>query len=270
MAGKYDDLARFIIQNVGGGSNVIKLSHCMTRLRFKLIDVNKANTEELKKTDGVVTAFISGGQYQVVIGNHVTDVFRVVNEIGGIGSEVISHDGSIDNKYPQVFAPKAKSEVSMINSKVNIENLVITSPLKGKVIKLSDLTDLAFATEVLGKGVAILPEDGKLLSPIDGEVTAFFPTGHAIGLKADFGAELLIHIGMETVKLEGKYFHKKVNQGDIVKKGQVLLEFDLNAIITEGYLLESPVIITNPEDFHDIAYETGQVVTYNDTLITLL
>ncbi|HWT74114.1 MAG TPA: beta-glucoside-specific PTS transporter subunit IIABC [Mobilitalea sp.] len=149
-------------------------------------------------------------------------------------------------------------------------NGVIASPLEGEVIELSQVEDEAFATEVLGKGVAILPVEGRLAAPADGEITSLFPTGHAVGMKTDFGAEILIHIGMDTVKLEGKYFTQKVKLGDKVKKGQTLIEFDLAAIKNAGYSIVTPVVITNPEDYADIIFETGKKAEYGQELITLL
>ncbi len=146
----------------------------------------------------------------------------------------------------------------------------ILSPLKGEVKELSELDDQAFSSGVLGNGVAILPAEGKLMSPVDGEIMSLFSTGHAIGLKADFGAEILIHIGMDTVKLEGRYFTKRAEQGDKVTKGQLLLEFDLDAIQEAGYSVLSPVVVTNQEDYADIVYEAGKNVEYGEELITLL
>ncbi|HOO75159.1 MAG TPA: PTS glucose transporter subunit IIA, partial [Tepiditoga sp.] len=122
----------------------------------------------------------------------------------------------------------------------------------------------------LGNGVAIIPTEGKLVAPADGTITTAFPTGHAIGIKTDLGAEILIHIGMDTVKLNGKYFTKKVNQGDRVKKGQILLEFDINGIKKEGYEIITPVVITNTNIYNDIVYETGKETNFGETLITLL
>ncbi len=146
----------------------------------------------------------------------------------------------------------------------------ILSPLKGEVKELSELKDQAFSSGVLGNGVAILPVEGKLISPVDGEIMTFFPTGHAIGLKSDFGAEILIHIGMDTVKLEGKYFTKKAEQGDKVTRGQVLLEFDIAAIKAAGYSVLTPVVVTNQENYVDVIYETEKNVDYGQELITLL
>ena len=147
---------------------------------------------------------------------------------------------------------------------------VIASPLKGEVIELSKIDDEAFSTGVLGQGVAIIPAEGKLVAPVDGVVYSLFPTGHAIGLLTDFGAELLIHIGMDTVKLEGKFFHQKVNQGDKVKKGQTLIEFDIDEIKKAGYSVTTPVVITNYDDYTDVVFETGKIVEVGQDLITLI
>lgn len=161
-----------------------------------------------------------------------------------------------------------EEETSVKVSSAEKERLI--TPLKGTVKDLSEVKDEAFSGGALGNGVAIIPTEGKLVAPADGTITTAFPTGHAIGIKTDLGAEILIHIGMDTVKLNGKYFTKKVNQGDRVKKGQVLLEFDINGIKKEGYEIITPVVITNTNIYNDIVYETGKETKFGETLITLL
>lgn len=121
----------------------------------------------------------------------------------------------------------------------------VCSPLAGKIIPLSEVQDEAFSSGALGQGAAIIPTEGKLYAPVDGVVAAFFPTGHAVGIQTEGGLELLIHVGMDTVGLEGRGFDKKVNQGDIIKKGD-LLEFDLHIIEEAGLSAVTPVIVTNP------------------------
>ncbi|MFA9379091.1 MAG: beta-glucoside-specific PTS transporter subunit IIABC [Lachnotalea sp.] len=146
----------------------------------------------------------------------------------------------------------------------------ITSPLKGEVKELSQAEDEAFASGALGKGVVIIPTEGKIVAPCDGKIITFFPTGHAIGLVSDAGVEILIHVGLDTVKLNGKYFNMKAKQGDIVKKGQVLLEVDLEGIKREGYSTMTPVLITNSENYVDMFFETNKSVNCGDELIGLL
>ena len=128
----------------------------------------------------------------------------------------------------------------------------ISSPLKGEVIALSDVQDEAFSSGALGLGAAVAPKEGVLYAPADGTDSVFFPTGHAIGMTTDDGVELLIHVGMDTVQLEGKGFRPFAKEGDRVTKGQKLLEFDMELICKEGYSLVTPVLITNTDEFSDI------------------
>ena len=134
----------------------------------------------------------------------------------------------------------------------------VNQPIEGKIIPLSQVEDDAFSQEVLGKGIAIIPSEGKVYAPFDGTVITLFPTKHAIGIVSDNGCEVLIHIGMNTVQLNGKYFTSHVQQGDKVKKGQLLVEFDIDHILQEGYNLETPVIITNTKDYSNINTNTNK------------
>ena len=134
----------------------------------------------------------------------------------------------------------------------------VNQPIEGKIIPLNQVEDDAFSQEVLGKGIAIIPSEGKVYAPFDGTVITLFPTKHAIGIVSDNGCEVLIHIGMNTVQLNGKYFTSHVQQGDKVKKGQLLVEFDIDHILQEGYNLETPVIVTNTKDYSNINTNTNK------------
>lgn len=130
--------------------------------------------------------------------------------------------------------------------------LEIASPIKGKAMKLEEIKDDAFASGVLGKGAAVLPEEGRVYAPADGVVSTLFPTLHALGIQTDEGVELLIHIGLDTVQLNGEGFEAAVKQGDHVKKGQLLVTFDKEFIEGKGYCMETPVIVTNTDDYLDV------------------
>lgn len=147
---------------------------------------------------------------------------------------------------------------------------IIGSPLKGKIVTLANLKDDAFAQGTLGKGIGIIPSDGKVVAPINGTVTTLFPTLHAIGITGDSGVEVLIHIGIDTVQLEGKGFTAHIKQGDKVVKGQLLLDVDLKAIKDAGYSLETPIIITNSSDLLDVIETSETDVNSQDDLITVL
>ena len=146
----------------------------------------------------------------------------------------------------------------------------IASPLNGEIVPLKEVKDETFASEMRGKGIAINPTEGKVVSPINGTVKMIFKTKHAIGLKSEDGAEILIHIGMDTVQLDGKYFTAHVKDGDKVNVGDTLVEFDMDAIKKEGYELITPVIITNTMDYLEIIQKEIKSVNTGDTLITIL
>jgi PTS system beta-glucosides-specific IIC component len=147
---------------------------------------------------------------------------------------------------------------------------VVAAPVTGNVIALSDVKDEAFSSGAMGQGLGIEPTEGKVYAPIDGEITTFFPTGHAIGITSDNGIEILIHVGMDTVELNGKGFTPKKKQGDRVTKGELMLEFDMNLIKEAGYSTVTPMIITNSEDFADIIPAEPGSITHGQDAITLL
>ncbi len=146
---------------------------------------------------------------------------------------------------------------------------VIYSPLEGEVIKLEKVNDPTFAKGIMGKGIAVFPNKGQVVSPVNGQVVAIFNTKHAIALKSDNGAEILIHIGIDTVNLNGKYFLQKVKQGERVSIGDLLVEFDINNIKKEGYDLVTSVIITNTDMYLDIKETEVEVIREKDNLLEL-
>lgn len=153
------------------------------------------------------------------------------------------------------------------NQNQNVIN--VASPISGKVITLSLVNDPTFASGILGKGAAVVPVSGKLVSPVDGVVESLFKTCHAIAIKADNGAHILIHIGVDTVKLEGVFFNAQVKPGDRIKPGDALIVFDAEAITQAGFDLTTPIIITNSDDFDDIAVTPCFTVEEQSPLLTL-
>lgn len=139
-----------------------------------------------------------------------------------------------------------------------MKDIKITSPLNGTLIPLNQIDDPVFGSGAMGRGVAVKEPDGKVYAPFDGEITVFFPTKHAIGLKSNDGIELLIHVGMDTVKLNGEGFTAKAEVGDKVKRGQLLLEFDSSVIKKAGYPTTTPVVVTNHTEFGDITFELNK------------
>lgn len=146
----------------------------------------------------------------------------------------------------------------------------IYSPLTGKAVALSTINDPAFSTGAMGKGLAIVPEIGEVVAPVDGVVTSLFPTGHAIGLTTNAGTEILIHIGINTVALKGKHFSPVVQEGDIVRQSDLLIQFDIDKIKEAGYETVTPVIVTLTQQEVDVFETTQEHVQKNDVLLTLV
>ena len=165
---------------------------------------------------------------------------------------------------------KAQEPAVMEKKEIAGEEGTVASPITGHVIPLSEVKDEAFSSGALGKGVAIVPAEGKVYAPCDGVVSALFPTGHAIGITGTNKAEVLMHIGMDTVKLEGKYFHIKTEAGAKVKTGDLLVEFEMDKIKEAGYDITTPVLITNSMEFVDVSGETGKDVKAGDMLISII
>lgn len=175
-----------------------------------------------------------------------------------------------DDKEADKKADKEVESVKTSKEEVGSKKETIVSPLKGQAIALADVKDEAFSSGALGKGIAIVPKEGKLYAPCDGEISTFFPTGHAVGIVTNGGAEILIHVGMDTVKLEGSGFSPKKRQGDIVKKGDLILAFDIDQIKEAGLDITTPIIITNSDDYEDVVPMEPGNVAIGDVIIQIL
>ncbi|MFD3447097.1 beta-glucoside-specific PTS transporter subunit IIABC [Microbacteriaceae bacterium 4G12] len=168
--------------------------------------------------------------------------------------------------------PVNEEEVQeVIEEKKALKNKIsISSPLIGKSIPLSDVNDETFASEIIGKGIAIEPTEGKVVSPVNGKIATIFKTKHAIGITSEDGVELLIHIGLDTVELGGEHFTAHVKDGDSINIGDLLVEFDLEEIKSKGYDVITPVIITNTDHYLEVLPSDYKDVKYGETILTIL
>ncbi len=146
---------------------------------------------------------------------------------------------------------------------------VVFSPLNGQVIPLSSVKDPVFADGILGKGAAVLPSEGKLVSPVNGTILNIFPTFHAIGIQSEEGLEILIHLGFDTVELQGKYFKSNISEGDKVSVGDLLIEFQAEEIKKAGYDITTPIIITNSDQYETIEAVPGDNIKAGEKLIII-
>lgn len=145
----------------------------------------------------------------------------------------------------------------------------ICAPVAGEAVAINQVSDPTFGEEILGKGIAIKPTAGKVVAPCDATVDMMFDTGHAVSLVADFGAEILIHVGLDTVNLKGKHYTVIAKNGDKVKKGDLLMEFDVEAIKAEGYDVITPVVICNSADYTTFKTFVDKTVATGDVVIEL-
>lgn len=174
------------------------------------------------------------------------------------GNEDVSDENRVEIKEAALGKAESKSET------------VILAPIQGKAVSLSQVNDITFSQEIMGKGAAIIPSVGRAVSPVNGVISALFETKHAIGITSDDGTEILIHIGLDTVKLGGKHFTAHIKSGDKVKAGDLLVEFDIEAIKKEGYEVITPVIVTNVNDYKDVLSLIDKDVKEKDELIKVI
>jgi PTS system beta-glucosides-specific IIC component len=179
-----------------------------------------------------------------------------------IATWILGFDDPIDGSEDKVESTK------FVNIGEKYKKLF--SPLKGELIKLENVEDETFASGIMGKGVAIKPSEGKLYAPCDGIVSAVFKTGHAIGITTEDDIEVLIHIGIDTVSLEGKYFHSSLERGQRIKQGDLLVEFDLEKIKEAGYDTTTMIIITNSNDYLDVVPVNKVSINKSDDLLAII
>ena len=245
-----------VLKAMGGEENIKHLDACITRLRVEVKEKDKVDVAGLKAL---------GASGVLEVGNNMQAIF-------GPKSDQIKHDmslimkGEITKPQETTVTEEESEEVVHIEraSEVNIY-----APGNGQVIPLSEVPDQVFAQKMMGDGVGFIPADGKIVAPFDGTVKTIFPTKHAIGLESDQGLELLIHIGIDTVKLNGEGFESFVETDDRVHKGQVLMQIDLDYITAHAPSTVTPLIITNLED-RQLSVEDVKDVTAEQLIIKVI
>ena len=211
--------------------------------------------------------YIGGEGFGNVINAAVTIVISMF--VTAIATMVIGFDDPADETTDETEQgiPSA-GEAMKESAKAGSIKITVDSPLKGSIIPLSEVQDEVFSGEIIGKGAAVVPEKGEIHAPSEGEILSVFDTGHALGMRTRDGVELLIHIGLNRVELKGKYFQTHIKQGDLVKKGDLLISFDIEEIQKAGYDITTPVLVSNTADYLDIlAKKEGKA---GEELITIL
>ena len=255
--GVSDPVSALILKGLGGKANLSDVDCCATRLRVTVIDPEKVQ-DALLKQSGASGVIHKGNGVQVVYGP----------QVAVIKSNLVDFMESPEaDRLDQIAASAAPAPAAEKPAAPAKQDAVLAAHMNGTVVPMAEVQDEAFSNCILGDGVAIEPSEGKLYAPADGEVDNLFDTHHAIGLVTEDGVEILLHIGINTVELGGKHFEAHVEVGQKVKKGDLLISFDMEAIQAAGYLLTTPMIICNTEDYQSVAPIAEGAITAGTDLL---
>ena len=251
-----DPVSALIVEGLGGAANLSDVDCCATRLRCTVKDAALVRQDVLKAS-GASGVICKGNGVQVVYGPKVAVIKAKLEDY-------------LENapKTPAATAAPAPAAAPAAPAAA-AKDTVLAACLTGTVVPLAEVKDEAFASGALGDGIAIEPAVGELVAPADGEISSTFDTHHAVGMTTVDGAELLMHIGIDTVKLGGKHFTYLVNEGDKVRKGQPLIRFDIEAIKAEGYPVTTPLIVCNTDEYAAVTPKASGTVKQGDALLEL-
>ncbi len=255
--GEVDRVSALIVKGLGGKDNLSDVDCCATRLRVTVHDADRVNDSYLKQS-GASGVIHKGKGVQVIYGPRVSVVKSHLEDFLAT-PESDNVDGILGS-----FSLPIREEPQKVQKG---KPLTLFAHAKGKVVKLEDVPDEAFAAKTLGEGVAVEPAEGKLYAPCDGKIDMVFDTKHAVNIVSDEGCEILLHVGIDTVKLGGKHFKVNVENGQRVKKGDVLLTFDMKKIKEAGYKLTTPMVVCNSEDYSAISTLATGNVSAGDALL---
>ena len=253
-----DPVSALIVEGLGGAANLSDVDCCATRLRCTVKDAALVRQDVLKAS-GASGVICKGNGVQVVYGPKVAVIKAKLEDY-------------LENapKTPAAAAAAAPAPAAAPAAPAAAaKDTVLAACLTGTVVPLAEVKDEAFASGALGDGIAIEPAVGELVAPADGEISSTFDTHHAVGMTTVDGAELLMHIGIDTVKLGGKHFTYLVNEGDKVRKGQPLIRFDIEAIKAEGYPVTTPLIVCNTDEYAAVTPKASGTVKQGDALLEL-
>ncbi len=241
---KSDRTSALILKGLGGKSNITDIDCCATRLRVTVMNAD-AVRDDLLRESGASGVIHKGNGVQIIYGPQVSV----------IKSDLEDFLDTAASENVDTLLGEAISESPAVKNKAN-ENkpteLVLCSPLNGKIVPLDEVEDEAFSSRVLGDGTAVEPTEGRLYAPCDGKVDMVFETRHAVNLVSNEGCEILLHIGIDTVKLGGRFFEAHVSDGQEIHRGDLLISFDIDSIKNAGYKITTPMIICNTDDYSTI------------------
>ena len=243
-SGTFDRVSALIVKGLGGKSNLSDVDCCATRLRVTVINAELVK-DNLLKESGASGVIHKGNGVQIIYGPQVSVVKSHLEDF------LDSKDAdNVDSLLGETTSPVLEQENK--NTSSSAKSIELYAHLNGTVVPMEEVEDEAFASKVLGEGVAIEPSEGKLYSPCDGKIDMVFDTKHAVNIVSKDGCEVLLHIGIDTVKLGGEFFESHVSDGQEVHKGDLLISFDIAGIKKAGYKVTTPMIVCNTDDYNSV------------------
>ena len=262
-----DVVSAMILKGLGGKDNLSDVDCCATRLRVTVNDASKV-MDDMLKASGASGVIHKGNGVQVIYGPKVSVIKSDLEDF--IDSPYSDDPDSIigTEKASDKIEEKPQTEGAE-NTETNGKTITLYSHMNGTAVKLEDVEDEVFSQKILGEGAAVEPSEGKLYAPCDGKIDSVFDTKHAVNMVSDDGVEILLHIGIDTVKLGGQYFEAHVSDGQEVKKGDLLISFDMDKIKAAGYKVTTPLIIGNTDDYASVEPVAQNSVSAGDIILKI-
>ena len=260
-------VSAMILKGLGGKDNLSDVDCCATRLRVTVNDASKV-TDDMLKASGASGVIHKGNGVQVIYGPKVSVIKSDLEDF--IDSPYSDDPDSIigTEEASDKIEEKPQTEGAE-NTETNVKTITLYSHMNGTAVKLEDVEDEVFSQKILGEGAAVEPSEGKLYAPCDGKIDSVFDTKHAVNMVSDDGVEILLHIGIDTVKLGGQYFEAHVSDGQEVKKGDLLISFDMDKIKAAGYKVTTPIIIGNTDDYASVEPAAENSISAGDIILKI-
>lgn len=262
-----DVVSAMILKGLGGKDNLSDVDCCATRLRVTVNDASKV-MDDMLKASGASGVIHKGNGVQVIYGPKVSVIKSDLEDF--IDSPYSDDPDSIigTEEASDKIEEKPQTEGAE-NTETNVKTITLYSHMNGTAVKLEDVEDEVFSQKILGEGAAVEPSEGKLYAPCDGKIDSVFDTKHAVNMVSDDGVEILLHIGIDTVKLGGQYFEAHVSDGQEVKKGDLLISFDMDKIKAAGYKVTTPLIIGNTDDYASVEPAAENSISAGDIILKI-
>lgn len=262
-----DVVSAMILKGLGGKDNLSDVDCCATRLRVTVNDASKV-MDDMLKASGASGVIHKGNGVQVIYGPKVSVIKSDLEDFidspySDDPDSIIGTEGASDKTEEKPQTEGAE------NTETNGKAIILYSHMNGTAVKLEDIEDEVFSQKILGEGAAVEPSEGKLYAPCDGKIDSVFDTKHAVNMVSSEGVEILLHIGIDTVKLGGQYFEAHVSDGQEVKKGDLLISFDMDKIKAAGYKVTTPIIIGNTDDYASVEPVAQNSVSAGDMILKI-